>query len=90
MLKAGETDSFIYPENKLKIIWKVKKGKKKGYQKGICLANTPDGCSGMQRHIKKLGKWAGRNTLKFNSGRLQVQPPERNQPRLQGRLGAAG
>lgn len=52
----------------MKISWKVKKGhEKNSYQKGIRLANTPDGCAAIQRDIKKLDKWAGRNTMKSNT-----------------------
>lgn len=62
----------------------------KCYQKGMCLANTPDGCASIQRDIKKLDKWAGRSTMKFNTGKCQVLPLGRNKLRIQDRPGAAG
>lgn len=54
MLKAGETAFFFFSKTKMKISSKVKKRKKKCYQKGIRLDNTPDGCAAIQRDIKKL------------------------------------
>ncbi|KAK4828714.1 hypothetical protein QYF61_000552 [Mycteria americana] len=40
--------------------------------------------------LKKLDEWASRNLMKFNTGKCQVLPLGRYNPRHQDRLGAAG
>lgn len=42
------------------------------------LADTPDGCTAIQRDLYRLGKWADRHLMELNKGKYKLLPLQRN------------
>ena len=45
------------------------------------VADKPEGCVAIQRHLNRLEKWADRSLMEFNRGKRQVLHLWRNNPR---------
>ncbi|KAK4832301.1 LOW QUALITY PROTEIN: hypothetical protein QYF61_021700 [Mycteria americana] len=52
------------------------------------VANTSEGCASIHKDLNRLEKWANRNLMKFNKGKLQVLNLGRNTTMHQYMLGA--
>ena len=50
------------------------------------VADTPDGCTAIQRDWDRLEKWADRNLMKFNKGKCEVLQLSKNNPMYQYQL----
>ncbi|TRZ07880.1 hypothetical protein HGM15179_019228 [Zosterops borbonicus] len=52
------------------------------------VTNAPEGCSGIQKDLDRLERWAEKECLKFNKGKCKILHLGRNNPRYQYKLGA--
>lgn len=50
------------------------------------VADTPGGCTTIQKDLSRLDKWANRDLVKFKKMKCEVLPLERDNPMHQHRL----